>query len=90
MRAQAIQTSCRTPTPTKKCVRARYYYPSRSRLTIAQRIEHAGYHRSILQRNPPRFDQDGDIVEVDDEFDEDDDLEVVEENPYGNIQLESM
>ncbi|KAF2856040.1 hypothetical protein T440DRAFT_438628 [Plenodomus tracheiphilus IPT5] len=55
-----------------------------------KRIEHAGYHRSILQRNPPRYDPDGDIVEPDDEYDEDDDLEPVEENPYGNIRLESV
>jgi hypothetical protein len=54
-----------------------------------QRIEHAGYHRSILQRNPPRYDVDGDLVEVDDEYDEEDDVEAVEENPYGDIQLES-
>lgn len=56
-----------------------------------QRIEHAGYHRYILQRNPPRYDADGDIVEVDDEYEEEeDDIEPVEENPYGDIQLESM
>ncbi|KAH9865456.1 hypothetical protein J1614_009040 [Plenodomus biglobosus] len=55
-----------------------------------KRIEHAGYHRSILQRNPPRFDPDGDIVEPNDEYDDDDDLEAIEENPYGNIRLESV
>ncbi|KNG48626.1 cyclin b1 interacting protein 1 [Stemphylium lycopersici] len=55
-----------------------------------RRIEHAGYHRSILQRNPPRYDPDGDEVEVDDEYEEEDDVEPVEENPYGNIQLESL
>ncbi|CAN9481495.1 unnamed protein product [Alternaria alternata] len=55
-----------------------------------KRIEHAGYHRSILQRNPPRYDPDGDIVEVDDEYEDEEDVEPVEENPYGNIQLESL
>ncbi|KAF1837571.1 hypothetical protein BDW02DRAFT_586535 [Decorospora gaudefroyi] len=55
-----------------------------------KRIEHAGYHRSILQRNPPRYDPDGDIVEVDDEYDEEDDAEAIAENPYGNIQLENI
>ncbi|KAH9870609.1 hypothetical protein IAQ61_006086 [Plenodomus lingam] len=55
-----------------------------------KRIEHAGYHRSILQRNPPRYDADGDIVEPDDEYDEEDHLEAVEENPYGDIRLESV
>jgi len=42
-----------------------------------------------LQRNPPRYDPDGDIVEIDDDYDEEDDVETVEENPYGDIQLES-
>ncbi|KAF1956064.1 hypothetical protein CC80DRAFT_68140 [Byssothecium circinans] len=53
-----------------------------------KRIEHAGYHRYILQRNPPRFDPDGDIVEAGDEWEDDDDLTTVEENPYADIQLE--
>ncbi|EDU39992.1 conserved hypothetical protein [Pyrenophora tritici-repentis Pt-1C-BFP] len=55
-----------------------------------KRIEHAGYQRSILQRNPPRYDADGDIVEIEDEYDDEDDVETVEENPYGDIQLESL
>ena len=56
---------------------------------MLQRIDHAGYKRYILQRNPARFDPDGDIVEPDDEYEDEDDLEAVEENPYANIQLES-
>ncbi|KAH7414195.1 RXT2-like protein [Phaeosphaeria sp. MPI-PUGE-AT-0046c] len=55
-----------------------------------KRIEHAGYKRYILQRNPPRYDPDGDIVEPDDEYDDEDDLEVVEENPYADIRLEQL
>ncbi|KAL6703245.1 hypothetical protein ACN47E_010033 [Coniothyrium glycines] len=56
-----------------------------------KRIEHAGYGRYILQRNPPRYDPDGDVVELEDEYDEEDDLlEAVEENPYGAIQLENL
>lgn len=55
-----------------------------------QRIEHAGYKRYVLQRNPPRYDPDGDVVEPDDEYDDDDDLEVVEENPYADIRLERV
>lgn len=54
-----------------------------------QRIQHAGYDRYILHRNPPRYDPDGDIVEPEDEYEEEDDLEAVEENPYGDIALES-
>lgn len=53
-----------------------------------QRIEHAGYRRYILQRNPPKFDFDGDIIEPGDEEEEDDDLSTVEENPYADIRLE--
>ncbi|KAF2266849.1 hypothetical protein CC78DRAFT_577774 [Lojkania enalia] len=55
-----------------------------------KRIEHAGYHRYILQRNPPRFDPDGDIVELGDESEDEDDLSTVEENPYADIHLETL
>ncbi|KAG9197468.1 hypothetical protein G6514_001536 [Epicoccum nigrum] len=55
-----------------------------------KRIEHAGYRRHILQRNPPRFDPDGDIVEPSDEYEDEDDLEAVEENPYADIRLERL
>jgi hypothetical protein len=54
-----------------------------------QRIEHAGYRRYILQRNPPKYDCDGDLVEpVDDDDDDDDLFSTVEENPYADIRLE--
>ncbi|CAI6247462.1 unnamed protein product [Periconia digitata] len=55
-----------------------------------KRIEHAGYRRYILQRNPPRFDPDGDIIEAADEYEEEDDLSTIEENPYADIQLEAL
>ncbi|KAJ4985709.1 rxt2-like protein [Stagonosporopsis vannaccii] len=55
-----------------------------------KRIEHAGYRRYILQRNPPRYDPDGDIVEPSDEYEDEDDLEAVEENPYADIRLERL
>ncbi|KAF1930853.1 uncharacterized protein M421DRAFT_418327 [Didymella exigua CBS 183.55] len=55
-----------------------------------KRIEHAGYRRYILQRNPARYDPDGDIVEPSDEYEDDDDLEAVEENPYADIRLERL
>jgi hypothetical protein len=57
-------------------------------LTHLQHINHAGYKRYILQRNPPRFDPDGDVVEPDDDYDDEDDLEAVEENPYAEVQIE--
>ncbi|KAF2632228.1 hypothetical protein BU25DRAFT_358985 [Macroventuria anomochaeta] len=55
-----------------------------------KRIEHAGYRRYILQRNPPRYDPDGDVVEPSDEYEDEDDLEAVEENPYADIRLERL
>lgn len=51
-------------------------------------IEHAGYFRNILRRNPKRYDEDGEELEDDDE-DEEADARAAEENPYGGIQLES-
>lgn len=39
---------------------------------------------------PPRYDPDGDIVEPTDEYEDEDDLESVEENPYTDIRLERM
>jgi len=87
MRAAVTPTSSRIRDHTK-----RYDFSicaTRYVINIPQRIDHAGYKRYILQRNPARFDPDGDIVEPDDEYDDEDDLEAVEENPYANIQLES-
>ncbi|KAF2495877.1 hypothetical protein BU16DRAFT_526427 [Lophium mytilinum] len=55
-----------------------------------KRIEHAGYHRYILHRNPPRFDPDGDIVEYGDEYEDEEDLTTIEENPYADIHLEHI
>ncbi|KAH7095373.1 RXT2-like protein [Paraphoma chrysanthemicola] len=46
--------------------------------------------RPYKKRNPPRFDPDGDIVENDDEYEDEDDLEAVEENPYAGIHLENL
>ncbi len=51
-------------------------------------IEHAGYRRNILRRNPKRYDEDGEELEEDDE-DEEADARAAEENPYAEIQLES-
>ncbi|KAF2704510.1 hypothetical protein K504DRAFT_485102 [Pleomassaria siparia CBS 279.74] len=55
-----------------------------------KRIEHAGYQRYILQRNPPRYDPDGDVVEPGDEYEDEDDLSTVEDNPYADIRLENL
>jgi hypothetical protein len=56
-------------------------------LTIFQTIEYAGYKRRIVSRNPLAFDQDGDIVDDDDDA-EDVDPELMDDNPYDGIRLE--
>ena len=88
MLAAADQKPLRTRRPLKRSVSAPCV--SGSRLTNRpQRIEHAGYHRYILQRNPARYDPDGDVVEPGDEYEDEDDLSTIEENPYADIRLES-
>lgn len=57
-------------------------------LKCRQNIEHAGYRRDILRRNPKRYDEDGDELDPDDE-DEEADARAAEENPYADIHLES-
>lgn len=52
-----------------------------------QRITHAGYQRTILKRNPKRYDEDGDELE-DDEVDEEADAEAARRNPYSHIHIE--
>ncbi|KAJ4296739.1 hypothetical protein N0V90_006787 [Kalmusia sp. IMI 367209] len=48
-------------------------------------------NRPYKKRNPPRYDPDGDIVEIGDEDEEeDDDLSTIEENPYADIHLEHL
>lgn len=53
-----------------------------------QNIEHAGYHRDILRRNPKRYDENGDKLDSEDE-DEEADARAAEENPYAEIHLDS-
>ncbi|KZF26301.1 hypothetical protein L228DRAFT_279527 [Xylona heveae TC161] len=54
-----------------------------------RKIEHAGYERYIINRNPPRFDEDGDELD-DDDVDEQADANAAEENPYSDIRLEYL
>lgn len=56
---------------------------------MEQKIEHAGYQRYILNRNPRRFDADGDELEQDD-IDEEADAAAAERNPYHGIKLEGQ
>ncbi|OCT51998.1 hypothetical protein CLCR_08363 [Cladophialophora carrionii] len=54
-----------------------------------QKIEHAGYTRYILQRNPIRINEEGDELE-DDESDAEADADAEEENPYAGVRLEEL
>ncbi|EAW22962.1 RXT2 domain-containing protein [Aspergillus fischeri NRRL 181] len=54
-----------------------------------QKIEHAGYTRYILQRNPVRYDSEGDELDEDDE-DSEADAAAAEENPFSEIALENL
>ncbi|OJJ49543.1 hypothetical protein ASPZODRAFT_12674 [Penicilliopsis zonata CBS 506.65] len=54
-----------------------------------QKINHAGYTRYILQRNPPRYDSEGDELDEDDE-DSEADAAAAEENPFSEIALETL
>lgn len=57
-----------------------------------QEVEHAGYRRSIISRNPPLVDEDGyDIDSDDDEERVQDAIAAAAENdPYAMIRLERM
>jgi hypothetical protein len=59
----------------------------RANLYLWQEIDYAGYRRSIISRNPLLFDDDGDVVDEDDEL-EDGEAAPLEENPYQDIKLE--
>lgn len=56
---------------------------------FSQKIEHAGYTRYILARNPHRYNQFGDELD-DSESDQEADGDAEEQNPYGGIRLEGM
>lgn len=55
----------------------------------AQKINHAGYQRYILERNPKRYNEYGDELE-NSESDPEADADADEENPYGEVRLEGM
>lgn len=52
-----------------------------------QKVNHAGFDRDILTRNPRRYNEYGDELE-DSESDAEADADAEEENPYGEIKLE--
>ncbi|KAK6380908.1 hypothetical protein LTS17_005109 [Exophiala oligosperma] len=54
-----------------------------------EKIDHAGYSRYILDRNPKRFNEYGDELE-DSESDAEADADAEDENPYSGIKLEEL
>ncbi|KAJ5714293.1 uncharacterized protein N7483_011474 [Penicillium malachiteum] len=54
-----------------------------------EKIEHAGYTRHILQRNPIRYDSEGEELDEEDE-DSEADTAAAEENPFSGIALETL
>ncbi|EXJ82065.1 hypothetical protein A1O1_08134 [Capronia coronata CBS 617.96] len=54
-----------------------------------QKIEHAGYTRYILERNPRRYNEYGDELE-DSESDTEADADAEEENPYSGVRIEEL
>ncbi|KAJ5935879.1 hypothetical protein N7454_005177 [Penicillium verhagenii] len=54
-----------------------------------EKVEHAGYTRHILQRNPIRYDSEGDELDEEDE-DSEADTAAAEENPFSGIALETL
>ncbi|PGG99130.1 hypothetical protein AJ79_08694 [Helicocarpus griseus UAMH5409] len=54
-----------------------------------KRINHAGYTRDILERNPPKYDSEGDELDEED-AEEHADPEMADENPFGDVHLEEI
>ncbi|EDN04118.1 hypothetical protein I7I51_08748 [Histoplasma capsulatum] len=54
-----------------------------------KRINHAGYTRDIVERNPPKYDSEGDELDEED-AEEHADPEMADENPFGDIHLEEL
>ena len=59
----------------------------RSEAEQAQTVNHAGFSRQILERNPPRTNEYGDELEDSDE-DPEADADAEDENPYADVKLE--
>jgi RXT2-like, N-terminal len=55
----------------------------------SQKVEHAGYARYILNRNPRRYNEYGEELE-DSETDEEADADAADQNAYSGIRLEGL
>ena len=56
-------------------------------MTGPQQIEHAGYTRYVLDKNPRRYNEYGDELE-DSESDQEADADAQDENAYSGVHLE--
>lgn len=55
-------------------------------MVATQAIDHAGFSRNIVFRNPPRYDEEG--MELDsDEDDKQADADAAERNPYHGVEI---
>ncbi|KAI2790454.1 hypothetical protein POX_d05970 [Penicillium oxalicum] len=54
-----------------------------------EKVEHAGYTRHILRRNPLRYDSEGEELDEEDE-DSEADAAAAEDNPFSGIALETL
>lgn len=73
---------------TKRFASTRGHWPALQQLIQKQRILYNDYPRYIISRNPPRVDQDGDIVDSENE-NSDLDTTDAEDDPYRDVKVES-
>lgn len=57
------------------------------RLAYRRKITHAGYTRTIIARNPPLYDQDGDLADSENEKG---DAEPIHDNPFSGVELHNL
>lgn len=71
---------------------ARRSYETLYSFAHAQEVEHAGYKRAIISRNPPLIDEDGYSIDSDDDEQHVQDAiaAAAEGDPYSSIHLERM
>jgi hypothetical protein len=75
---------------TQRCERSRLLAAPGPDFTL-QEIEFNGERRHIISRNPLLFDDDGDVIDVDEDDDiEDQDIAPIEDDPYGTIKIEGI
>jgi hypothetical protein len=59
-------------------------------LSWRQRVDHAGYLRNTISTNPKRYDKYGYLYSDDEDLDDDAEVELEEENPFGEVKLEDL